>query len=122
MERSKLQLYKYCDSGRLRKEGFRKNKNGKVRIFKRLDCKKKFSLNFGFEKIRDNMGKFNMMITLFNNDDVDIHNIENNIIFKNIQRHQEMKAELGKYGAELTRIKNTAIELDLLLKNYKKPN
>ncbi len=50
MERSKLQLCKFCDSGRIRKDGFRKNKNGKVRIFECLDCKKKFSSNFGFEK------------------------------------------------------------------------
>ncbi len=50
MERSQLKLCKYCDSGRLRKDGFRKNKNGKVRIFECLDCKKKFSENIGFEK------------------------------------------------------------------------
>ncbi|MCJ8306689.1 MAG: DDE-type integrase/transposase/recombinase [Nitrosopumilus sp.] len=54
MERSQLKLCKYCDSGRLRKDGFRKNKNGKVRIFECLDCKKKFSSNFGFEKMRYN--------------------------------------------------------------------
>ena len=50
MERSKLELCKYCDSGKIRKDGFRKNKSGKVRIFECLDCKKKFSANFGFEK------------------------------------------------------------------------
>ena len=54
MERSKLQLCKYCDSGRIRKDGFRKNKNDKVRIFECLDCKKKFSSNFGFEKKQSN--------------------------------------------------------------------
>jgi len=54
MERSQLKLCKYCDSGRLRKDGFRKNKNGKVRIFECLDCKKKFSENFGFEKKQSN--------------------------------------------------------------------
>ena len=52
MERSQLKLCKYCDSGRLRKDGFRKNKSGKVRIFECLDCKKKFTANFGFEKMR----------------------------------------------------------------------
>ena len=49
-ERSKLQLCKYCDSGRLRKDGFQKNKNGKVRVFECLDCRKKFTANFGFKK------------------------------------------------------------------------
>lgn len=52
MERSQLKLCKYCDSGRLRTDGFRKNKNGKIPVFECLDCKKKFSANFGFEKMR----------------------------------------------------------------------
>ncbi len=54
MERSKLSLCKYCDSGRIRKDRFRKNKSGKVRIFECLDCRKKFSSNFGFEKKQSN--------------------------------------------------------------------
>ncbi|MCV0372987.1 MAG: DDE-type integrase/transposase/recombinase [Nitrosarchaeum sp.] len=52
MERSSLNLCKYCDSGRITKKGTRKNKNGTIQIFKCLDCKKKFSSNFGFEKMR----------------------------------------------------------------------
>ena len=52
MERSKLQLCKYCDSGKITKKGIRKNKNCNVQIYKCLDCKKKFSSNFGFEKMR----------------------------------------------------------------------
>ncbi len=50
MERSKLELCKYCDSGRITKKETRKNKNGTVQIFKCLDCKKRFTANFGFEK------------------------------------------------------------------------
>lgn len=52
MERSALKLCKYCDSGRITKKGTRKNKSGNVQIFKCLDCKKKFSSNFGFERTR----------------------------------------------------------------------
>ena len=52
IERAKRKLCKFCDSGRIRKDGFRKNKSGKVRIFECLDCKRKFSENFGFEKMR----------------------------------------------------------------------
>ncbi|KAF6246382.1 transposase [Nitrosopumilus sp. b3] len=52
MERSQLNLCKYCDSGRITKKGTRKNKNCTVQIFKCLDCKKKFSANHGFEKTR----------------------------------------------------------------------
>ena len=49
LERAKLQICKYCDSGRIRKDGFRKNKKGKVRVYECLDCNKKFTANYGFE-------------------------------------------------------------------------
>ena len=52
MERSQLKVCKYCDSGRLIKNGFRENKSNIVRIFKCLDCKRKFTANFGFEKMK----------------------------------------------------------------------
>ena len=54
MERAKLELCKYCDSGRITKKGTRKNKSGSIQIFKCLDCKKRFTTNFGFEKMRNN--------------------------------------------------------------------
>ncbi len=50
MERSKLELCKFCDSGRIIKKGFKNNKSGKVQLFKCKDCKRKFTVNFGFEK------------------------------------------------------------------------
>lgn len=52
MIRSKLQLCKYCDSGRLKKTGMRKTKKGNVQRYACLDCKKRFTANFGFEKMR----------------------------------------------------------------------
>ena len=52
MERSQLKLCKYCDSGKIIKKGTRKNKSGNIQIFKCLDCKKRFTANFGFEKTR----------------------------------------------------------------------
>jgi len=54
MERSKLKLCKYCDSGKIIKKGMRKTKSGNVQIFKCKDCKKRFTANFGFEKMRYN--------------------------------------------------------------------
>ncbi len=56
MERSKLQLCKYCDSGKIRKDGMRQTKKNKVQRFKCLDCKKRFITNFGFEKKQNNDG------------------------------------------------------------------
>ena len=52
MERSKLSLCKYCDSGNLKKDGMRNTKKGNVQRFKCLDCKKRFTANFGFERTR----------------------------------------------------------------------
>jgi transposase-like protein len=52
MERAKLRLCKYCDSGRISKWGSRKTKNDNIQIFKCQDCKRKFSENIGFEKTR----------------------------------------------------------------------
>ena len=52
MERSQLKLCKFCDSGRIIKKGFKNNKSGKVQLFKCKDCKRKFTANFGFEKMR----------------------------------------------------------------------
>jgi putative transposase len=52
MERSKLQLCKFCDSGNITKKGIKKNKSGNLQIFKCKDCKRKFTVNFGFENMR----------------------------------------------------------------------
>jgi len=52
MDRSNFRLCKFCDSGRLKKDGIRKNKKGNVQQYKCLDCKKRFVLNLGFEKMR----------------------------------------------------------------------
>ena len=37
MERSKLKLCKFCDSGKIIKKGFKNNKSGKVQLFKCKD-------------------------------------------------------------------------------------
>ena len=50
MERSKLQLCKFCDSGRIKKAGISKNKKGTIQRYQCKDCKRRFTTNFGFEK------------------------------------------------------------------------
>ena len=52
MERSQLKLCKYCDSGKLKKAGMRKRKNDSAQVYACLDCKKRFTANFGFERMR----------------------------------------------------------------------
>ena len=65
IERALIKVCKYCDSGNLRKDGFRKNKSGKVRIMECLDCKKKFSDNFGFEKMRNDSRNITQAIQMY---------------------------------------------------------
>ncbi len=52
MERSKLQLCKFCNSGNIVKAGLKKNKTKTMQMFKCNDCKKRFTANFGFENTR----------------------------------------------------------------------
>ena len=53
MERAKLKLCKFCDSGNIIKRGIRKTKIGDVQRYQCTDCKKRFTANFGFEKMRN---------------------------------------------------------------------
>ena len=50
MERSKLKLCKFCDSGRIKKAGISKNKKGTIQRYQCKDRKRRFTTNFGFEK------------------------------------------------------------------------
>ena len=43
---------KFCESDNIIKKGLRKNKNYSIQTFLCKDCKKKFSINIGFEKMR----------------------------------------------------------------------
>ena len=52
IERELIKTCKFCDSGNIKKWGIRETKKGKVQTFKCLDCKKRFTANFGFEKMR----------------------------------------------------------------------
>ncbi len=52
MDRPNFRLCKFCDSGKLVKCGIRKNKKGNSQRYLCHDCKKRFVLNLGFEKMR----------------------------------------------------------------------
>ena len=41
----------YCKSEKLKKAGIRKNKTHNIQLFQCKDCKKRFSINLGFEKM-----------------------------------------------------------------------
>lgn len=52
IERSLIKACKFCDSGKIIKKGFKHNKSGRVQVAHCKDCKRKFTVNFGFEKMK----------------------------------------------------------------------
>ena len=50
IERSLIKVCKYCDSGNLKKDGFRKNKSGKIRIFECLDSRRNLAQTLDLKK------------------------------------------------------------------------
>ena len=52
MDRSNFKTCKFCSSGNIVKNGFRKNKTKTMQTFKCQDCKKRFTTKYGFEKMR----------------------------------------------------------------------
>jgi transposase-like protein len=49
-----VQNCQYCGSSNLKKDGFRKNKSGNIQKFYCRDCKRYFTVNIGFEKMKHN--------------------------------------------------------------------
>ena len=43
---------RYCSSGNIVKDGIRHNQSGDIQLYSCLDCKRYFSLNLGFEKMK----------------------------------------------------------------------
>ncbi len=52
MERANFKHCKFCSSGNIVKAGLKKNKNTTMQRFKCQDCKKRFTTNYGFEKMK----------------------------------------------------------------------
>ncbi|BDQ31544.1 hypothetical protein NZNM25_05410 [Nitrosopumilus zosterae] len=47
-----IQICQFCNSDNLKKSGIRHNKSGDIQRFACKDCKKTFSINLGFEKMK----------------------------------------------------------------------
>ena len=58
---------KYCNSANIVKMGIRYNKSGNVQMYQCKDCKKKFSINLGFEKMRATPDQITMAMNLYFN-------------------------------------------------------
>lgn len=58
---------KHCNSTNIVKVGIRHNKSGDVQMFNCKDCKRKFSINLGFENMRATPDQITMAMNLFFN-------------------------------------------------------
>jgi transposase-like protein len=55
----------YCGAKHLVKDGVRRNKSGDLQIFECLECKKYFTINLGFEKMKHNPKGITMAMQLY---------------------------------------------------------
>ena len=109
MERSKLQLCKYCDSGKITKKGTRKNRNGTVQIFKCLDCKKRFSSNFGFEKMRHDYTTITGALQMYYSG-MSVRDIENHYEMMGIEvNHSSIYDWICKYSTMVSKYLNDIV-------------
>ena len=98
MERSQLKLCKYCDSGRIKKAGIRKNKKETVQRYACLDCKKRFTTNFGFEKMRYDPKTITQAIQMYYQG-MSVRDIECNLEMVDINvRHSSIYRWITKYS------------------------
>lgn len=68
MERSKLNLCKFYDSGNIIKKGIRRNKKGNSQVYQCQNCNRKLANNFGFENTRVNEGMITGSIQMYYSD------------------------------------------------------
>ena len=65
IERELIKVCKFCDSGNIKKWGMRKTKKGNSQTFKCQDCEKRFTANFGFEKMRHDTRTITQAIQMY---------------------------------------------------------
>ena len=62
-----LDSCKRCQSHNIKKAGMRHNKSGNIQLFKCKDCKTKFSINLGFERMRATPDQITIAMNLYFN-------------------------------------------------------
>ena len=107
MERSKLKLCKFCDSGRIVKHGIRKNKKGDIQQYHCKDCDKRFTANFGFEYTRYDSDTISQAMQMYYQG-LSVRDISNNLetIGVNVS-HVAVYQWIAKYSAMSDEFLNT---------------
>ena len=98
MERAKLRLCKFCDSGNVIKKGSRKNRHGNIPKFKCKDCQREFITNFGFEKMRHDSRTITQALQMYYQG-MSVRDIETNLKMVGIDMdHSSVYDWVAKYS------------------------
>jgi len=88
---------KFCESDNIIKKGLRKNKNYSIQTFQCKDCKKKFSINIGFEKMRATPQAITASMNLYFNGESLRHVADSMKLFGVKVTHQTIHNWIKKY-------------------------
>ncbi len=88
---------KFCESDNIIKKGLRKNKNYSIQTFQCKDCKKKFSVNIGFEKMRATPQAITASMNLYFNGESLRHVADSMKLFGVKVTHQTIHNWIKKY-------------------------
>lgn len=88
---------RFCESQNIIKKGLRKNKNYSLQTFQCKDCKKKFSINIGFEKMRATPEAITASMNLYFNGESLRHVADSMKLFGVEVTHQTIHNWIKKY-------------------------
>lgn len=88
---------KFCESDNIIKKGLRKNKNYSIQTFQCKDCKRKFSINIGFEKMRATPQVITASMNLYFNGESLRHVADSMKLFGVKVTHQTIHNWIKKY-------------------------
>ena len=88
---------KFCESDNIIKKGLRKNKNYSIQTFQCKDCKRKFSINIGFEKMRATPQAITASMNLYFNGESLRHVADSMKLFGVKVTHQTIHNWIKKY-------------------------
>ena len=63
------------------------------------------------KKTRNDIGALNIATSQFNDSVIELHKLENEMIFQDKPHNRQMKASVGHYNAQLTRITENSKEI-----------
>jgi putative transposase len=94
---------KYCKSDNLVKDGIRKNKHGDIQKFECRDCKRYFTINIGFEKMKHNPQGITTAMQLYFSGE-SLRNVAHSLMLIGMEvSHQTIYNWIDKYTSRMNK-------------------